>query len=656
MTHPATLPYRTELQGLRALAVILVFASHAGVPIISGGFIGVDVFYVLSGYLISGLLLKEHEQSRTISVIGFYGRRLRRLLPALMAMIIIGFCAAVCLLSRFEAINLLASAPYAATWTSNIYFTYSSTDYFNEFSSRDLYLHTWSLGVEEQFYLIWPALLAFLLKRKRPERWPHIDDYRFCRLALCSILIVSFGLSVYLTYTSPKAGFYLMPSRIWQFAAGALIHFNTWPRSGVSGSINTSPIMILPRLMGGAGVLMILGSGLVLGTNVPYPGWRAIIPSLGAVLVIASVHRTSPKKGLLSHPMLVWLGDRSYSLYLWHWPVLILGFSYGLKGQPGAMAGLIGLTLVLAALSYRYVELPFWKGRFSHGRTSQVFSGSLCVTGIALLIVLSGLLRSESAEDLRYRVSVQSRSDIPVIYTMGCDSWYTSDHVTPCVFGNKNADKTVVVLGDSILAQWFSAFPAIFPGSAWRVVVLTKSACPMVDKEIFYQRIGANYTVCSTWRNRVLDELDRLRPDVVIVGSNAAYEYEPQEWIEGSRRVLARISRSASRVHVIVGTPSLAFDGPECLARNIDDRGQVPNGACLSAGRFARVDAVKDFIVAAASQFSNVNIADFNDLICPEKTCRALSPDGQVIFRDSKHLTDSFVRSRIREIKQRIGI
>lgn len=646
-----TLPYRAELQGLRAIAVLLVFASHAGIPWFSGGFVGVDIFYVLSGYLISGILAKEFSESGSISVLNFYGRRLRRLLPALLVMICLTFVAALALLSGFEARNLLGSILYATTWTSNFYFAYVGVDYFNEFSSRDLYLHTWSLGVEEQFYLVWPLILFLLLKRARPGMEGPEGHRAFCRRILCFMVLMGLGLSVYLTYAYPKAGFYLMPSRIWQLAAGALLNFLVTPNPARSRLHRW--MRMSPQVIGAMGIVLILASALLLGPNAPYPGWRAVAPSLGTVLVIAAIRRISGKPSMISHPILVWMGDRSYSFYLWHWPVLVLGFALGAKANTWHMAGLMGMMLVLAMLSYRYVELPFWKGRWSQVRARSVILIALGSTCVVMTVVLSRLM-DESVDGKRERIGVQSRVDVPVIYNMGCDSWYVSDQVAPCVFGDPAAKKTVVLLGDSVLAQWFSAVSEVFPAANWRIVVLTKSACPMVDKDFFYPRIGKTYTVCSSWRAGVLDEIDHFRPDVVIVGSNSSYEFGAEEWIDGSRQVLARLSNAASKVYVITGTPSLAFDGPECLVRNMDEKGHLPEGACVSHGRFDRVDNVKEFLVSASGSFHNVDILDLNDLVCPEKICQAIDRDGQVVFRDSKHLTDSFVRSRIGEIRDRL--
>jgi len=357
------LTFRHDLQGLRAIAILLVILAHAGLNIISGGFIGVDVFFVLSGYLITGLLLRELEQAGHISFMRFYARRLKRLFPALVFMLIVSSGLAIWLLSGVEARSQLASLPFSATWTSNLYFTFTTFDYFDELANRDLFLHTWSLGVEEQFYLIWPAVLLTLLWLGRKQRKANLNDFSLIPTGLIITFFTSLILSIYWTENSPLAAFYLMPSRIWQFSLGAIVYclFRIGSFSAISfNNIST-------YFMSVTGLLLIIGSAMLLHPNLTYPGLWALLPSFGAALIIAAGH-TSPKDsgGLLTHPILVWVGDRSYSLYLWHWPIFIIGFSMGLQDQVLPTLGMMLLAILAATLSYQLIERPFWKGQWSH--------------------------------------------------------------------------------------------------------------------------------------------------------------------------------------------------------------------------------------------------------------------------------------------------
>lgn len=646
-----SLAHRPDLQGLRAVAILLVVLAHAGLPFVPGGFIGVDVFFVLSGYLITGLLVRELAQNGSVALARFYARRLKRLLPALAVMLCATYGAASWLLSGVEARTQLASAPVAATWTSNLYFAFASVGYFDELASRDLYLHTWSLGLEEQFYLVWPVLLLVLFRHGSSRRRASRRVAGLLLPGLGIAFLVSLAASTYWTFAHPQAAFYLMPSRIWQFALGAMVHL-----AAEGGPVRADADRAWAWPMLAAGLGLILGGAVGLHPKLPYPGAWALVPSLGAALVIAAGHGLrAGRGGPLAHPVLVWLGDRSYSLYLWHWPVFGVGFSLGLRDQALLSLGLILLSLLAAIVSYRVVEHPFWKGRLSHAGPGRVLLVGLLAI-VSVLLVLTHSLRQLPQPDVATELSNRWRRDVAAIYRMPCDAWYAHDRVEPCVFGKDTAPRTVVLLGDSIGVQWFSMIPEIFPEPDWRVVVLTKSACAMVDEEYFYEGIGQVYRVCTRWRNAVLDMLDRSRPDVVVTGSAATYGFSGASWVEGSARVLGRLSKAAGEVFVVPGTPSLGFDGPGCVSRHRSRDGHLDRSACRAADRARHVEPVTRSLRQAADRFPNVRVLDLNDLVCPDGTCNAVSEEGVVVFRDSQHLTDSFVRARIPLVRQRLDL
>ena len=210
--------YRKDLQGLRAVSILLIVLAHSSLGIFEGGFVGVDVFFVLSGFLITGILQKELYQTNGISFINFYGRRLKRLLPALLFMILIVFLSSLFLLSDIELNAQLESTNFALTWISNIYFSYRDIDYFNELLTQDMFLHTWSLGVEEQFYIIWPIIMIIIFKINLKTKINYV-------YILVIILILSFITSILWMFIDPVSSFYMMPSRIWQFTLGALVYF-----------------------------------------------------------------------------------------------------------------------------------------------------------------------------------------------------------------------------------------------------------------------------------------------------------------------------------------------------------------------------------------------------------------------------------------------
>ena len=306
-------------------------------------------------------------------------------------------------------------------------------------------------------------------------------------------------------------------------------------------------------------------------------------------------------------------------------------------------------------LSYRLIELPFWKGRFSHAVPRHILLLGLLTMalGIAVLFHLRrGLVPAEAIPVASGIVA--GTPDFPIIYQMPCDAWYQHARVEPCVFGTADATKTVVILGDSIGLQWFSMVPALFPAPIWRTVVLTKSSCALVDEDYFYPRIKQIYSVCTEWRNAVFDILKRQPPDVVIMGSAATYDFTVTQWVEGTARLLDRISTAVGAIIIIPGTPSLGFDGPGCIARHLFPDGTIDRDACRAPDRVALVAPITDYLRQSAARFPNAHLLDLNDLVCPEGICDAVSEEGLPVFRDSQHLTDRFVRARISMIQDRL--
>jgi len=280
MTRPSTLPYRPDIQGLRAIAIMLVVLAHAEISAFSGGFVGVDLFFVLSGYLITGLLVSEYESNGTIRLAEFFARRLKRLLPALLMMLSLVLLMAPVFLSNREVTEQSGSAVYAATWTSNLFFAFSNLNYFSELQARDLFLHTWSLGVEEQFYLLWPIILLLsltLLTRQLGAGRHH----KQLLLVLGLLFVSSLGSSWYWwAATQPQMSFYLMPSRIWQFSLGAGVF--VWLHSR---SVDSAPSRGLSRVWGiGCGVVglvLIIGSAVLMHRNLSYPGFLGLAALAG---------------------------------------------------------------------------------------------------------------------------------------------------------------------------------------------------------------------------------------------------------------------------------------------------------------------------------------------------------------------------------------
>ncbi|MDR0577659.1 MAG: acyltransferase [Candidatus Accumulibacter sp.] len=348
--------YRPDIEGLRAIAVLLVVAAHARIPGAQGGFIGVDVFFVLSGYLISALLTLEMEKTGAVDFWAFYARRFRRLAPGLLFMLLAACVLAEFAFSPMRQVSQASAAASAAAWVSNFHFAFDDLSYFGPAAESNLFLHTWSLGVEEQFYLVWPLLLLLVFRGRSGGGSDTAARTDRLKIALASVFAGGFALCLWLTVAYPLAAFYMMPVRAWQFSLGALV----WLFRPSAGLLRSERLGIF---LGWLGFLLIALAAFVYDANAPYPSWRALPPSLGAALVIAS-GRLVPSKGrrgvfsvsaLLSLRFLQAVGRVSYSWYLWHWPILVAGGAIYVQAGLPVRVALALLSLALATISSRCV-------------------------------------------------------------------------------------------------------------------------------------------------------------------------------------------------------------------------------------------------------------------------------------------------------------
>lgn len=634
------LAFRGDIEGLRAIAILLVVAAHAKVPWLQGGFVGVDVFFVLSGYLITSLLVREIGATGTVNLLGFYARRLRRLLPALLLVIACTISAAILLLAPFEQTGQAEAAAAASVWVSNFHFAFSKLDYFGPAAETNLFLHTWSLGVEEQFYLVWPLLVLFLLGALR---WQTPDAHQPKRLlgGMLALALACLLLCLFLTYTQPAWAFYMMPARAWQFALGAIASLK-FPNA----TRHDSPSAGYARLAGWLGLAMILAAALWLTPQTPYPGLAALLPSLGAAGVLvsgAAAPQAGPGRWIALAPLQA-IGRVSYSWYLWHWPVLLLGAAWLGQTRPWQTALFVLLSLLLAAATYRWFETPIRRSAALAPRPLlNVAAGLLLMVGMWAICQQHWLPASMRwAQQPQQLALSKARGDAPVIYGMGCDEWYQSARLRLCAFGPSDAPHTAVIVGDSVALQWFPAFAKMFDRPGWRLLVLTKSACPMVDAPFFYERIGRRYTECETWRQGVLEALPTLHPDVVVLGSSQFYPFSAEQWIDGSRRVFTTLDQATQgAVYVLQATPVLPFDVPTCLARENWRPGWLQRRSSCDAVIDTSIDRqVAEWLGQAASGLPKVKLVDPNPAVCPNQRCPAVH-DGQVAFRDGRHISAS---------------
>jgi len=647
------LKFRPDIEGLRALAILAVIACHAGIPWMQGGFVGVDVFFVLSGYLISGLLIKQIHNSGKINFIDFYARRLKRLLPALTVMTLGTAVLASIILAPMEQVTQASTFKWVPYWITNFIFSFSELDYFSSVAESNLFLHTWSLAIEEQFYLIWPVFILGIFKSGQSGSRISFASHLYKYFTIIFVLFLF--LSIFLSYIKPLWGFYLMPSRAWQFALGALTYiFTNRDQYSRADFLNShSPSRYLLFWSGWFGLALILVATLLPGDRMVYPGFRALLPSFGAALIIysGSLPSTRSISIILALRPMQFIGKVSYAWYLWHWPVLVLGNV--LIDTTGVIDQLllVFISLMLAIATMFLIEVPLRQHGLLIRRPGLTVAFSLF---FMTSVYWSGTLWHNKSLDWSnlpdQRIYSEVKSNLPVIYAMGCDDWYFSSIVRPCVFGDGESEKTAVLFGDSVGVQWFSALATHLIGHGWRFIVLTKSSCPLVDEPWFYPRIGEEYTVCNDWRNSAIEFVNGVNPDVLFMGSAAEYGFSSSQWQNGTKRIVRQLSENTGNIYIISSSFRLPFDGPSCVARKQWQPGFLSNlNTCETSASSALDQALAADMTWVASEFGNVGILDLNPLICPDNKCRAKIGDN-IVYRDYQHLSRPFVISITPEI------
>lgn len=638
---PRTLDFRPDIEGLRALAILLVVACHTGVPGLQGGFIGVDVFFVISGYLITRLLYAEWQEHGQLDIAAFYARRMRRLLPAFGFVLVCSIVAIRVLYSPLEQSRMLNSAFSAVLYFSNLHFALDATDYMAPSARLDPLLHTWSLGVEEQFYLAWPVVVLAggrLIRsgRSKTAAW-----------LLAALTLVSFTACVLLTRTRQPLAFFLPLTRAWEFALGAGIAW--WDNAKAANHPVGTPAHGIIAMAGLC--LVLLSAGLLSEASV-FPGFLAAAPAAGTALLLLARPAADRVGQLLRARPMQWLGKRSYGWYLWHWPLLVFGRLLLPEGGVARDLALALLALVAAQLSLLLVETPTRRSPVFRYKSAVLSLSFVIVSGSIFLILKTSSDAFAAVDTPRFQRLLAVSADLPRLYRQGCDGSPYETKVVACNGGAAAGSKTAVLIGDSHAGQWASAFDAVLKEAGWKLVLFTKSACPIVDKDFFYVRLGRTYRECTQWRNAALARIRTMQPDLVVVANSEAYPFSGLDWLEGVGRALAPIAASSRQVIVMRDNPVPGFDVPNCLARREWNHLLAATPCTFDATHGRSPDILHAYQAAARSR-GNVHILDMAPYICRHAAC-SLTEGDIIKFRDGNHLSDTFVRTLAPALKTAI--
>ena len=641
--------FRPDLEGLRGLAVIIVVLYHA--KFLSGGYVALEVFFVLSGFLIAKLLFAEVMRSGTVDLGRFYSRRCFRLLPAatfvLLAVIAVTFLTLP--QSFFESV--LTDALYAVTYIANFRAIFQSVDYLSADNIASPLQHYWSLSVEEQFYFILPILFMLLAKIK--------GNFRSLSILVISLgVVASFSINVWLTDVSQPWAYFSLPTRAWEFGLGALL------------AIFFDSLKRLPRPirigMNWLGLILILGSAFLYGKQTIFPGYAVLLPTLGAAFQVISGcgGPIGSHNILLTNQVSRYFGRISYSLYLWHWPVLTIPLIASGNSMHWSLrvAGVI-LACLLAAVTTKLVEDPFRRRTPVHRRGAASLRlafgsiGSVAVLVLAAQVFLH-LNPGPSMNGLKPALADVSQ-DKPRIYDDHCSADFEQTWIPECVYGQKHSEVNVFLIGDSHAAQWFPALDLLAARRGWRLHAATKSACPFNTILVSKRAQNGIYQECTKWREVLLERIASVKPDLVIVsnsrlpamvskdGTLLHIEDRLSPWLLGLREALVSIKKSAKQVIVLADTPRPKFNVPDCLRRfGIQDH------RC-NTSRSVAVDEQWRSQERQVVNAIDVDYVDPVDWICTKSECPAIK-NGILIFRDASHMTTAFAEHMVKNLDQMI--
>ncbi|TGS16096.1 acyltransferase [Mesorhizobium sp. M2E.F.Ca.ET.209.01.1.1] len=651
--------FRPDIEGLRAVAVAGVVAYHFSLAALPGGFVGVDIFFVISGYLITRHLVAEISQTGRLDLLRFYARRARRLLPAALFVIAATLAAGALILSPEEQALYSKGAMFASAYMINLWLIRWSFDYFANDATSNPFIHYWSLSVEEQFYLAWPALLMLAAWMKPGKRAIIV--------AIGVVGLVSFILCAWLTSVSQPWAFYFSPLRAWEFAAGGLASMVP------ARLLQKRPL--LGRALSLAGLAMIGTAYLTFSEDAPFPGFLALLPVAGTVLLLkagAAGARDgtpySPNSGqnwvnaALALSPLQWTGRLSYSIYLWHWPVIVYAGMLAPELTPIERLYCLALTLALSALTYHLIENPIRRNGWLMANAARALVPALLLTGTGVAAAYGNARLAVRDLDPQQRVIAASAAEPSTARARaGCVQDYETVTPAPCVFGDGR--RVIALFGDSHADHWSTPLIEAGRKNGYRVVTWLKNSCRASRISVWSAELKRPYAECDRWREQAIAGIIAAKPALVVIselaltsgrkmaGRDGDTARQDAEWRAGLRSTLTSLSKAGLKVAFIRDVPFNNANVDTCVARALW-RDEAPS-RCDQTRAYAANDAMAAVERDIVDSIPNAAYVDLTDRFCSATVCHAFI-DGKLAFRDQHHLATPFAESLEPEVEKRV--
>lgn len=595
--------YRADIDGLRACAVVPVVLFHSGIPGVTGGFVGVDVFFVISGYVISAGLLDDLNSGR-FSIVNFYERRVRRIFPALLFVIALTTIAAAFLLLPREMVDFAQSLGASALFVSNVYF-WKQSGYFDIASTLRPLLHLWSLAVEEQFYVLMP--LAMYVAHALGARW---------RLIFWPAFLLSFALSVEITDVAPSANFFLLPTRAWELLLGALLVLTPPPL----------PNRVVAELASAIGMALLIYGIFFLSEATPFPGVNALYPCAGAALLIyaGTGHAPICNRAMAVKPMVA-IGLISYSLYLVHWPLIVMSHYFLLRSAHGAIeiAALIAAAVALTLFSYFFIEGPFRRKTVGRQKGTLFAYGGVAMVA-TLLVGVAG-----AAHGFGWRFPEFAEQDIPGITQWQPGVCFLNGAQAPTQWNIDNCTLTsghgasLLLWGDSFAAHYAPGLVSNKAMIPFDVIQYTAAGCPPVLNYFSY-----TLPKCREFNDRAIALIDNVRPQIVVL--SARWDLLLSRAFAGLQDTVDRIETTGAKVIVVGPSPEFGVD-IQSLAYRLRNEGRASSFWQIANFNPA-LDALLEMTSKGASALDPIGV------LCQGITC-PYKQDSQFLYVDYGHFS-----------------